>query len=112
MADLPTFLCQQIGHVFLGLLLGANLLLNFVDLGVELGGRVCSCFETKGGQCLVAGSLCAARGNKASSLLRWSSHIAITSSTTSTGSKRLRWLSLINSGLPPRSVTVKRAVQH
>jgi len=39
-----TFLLQEIGDILLCLLLGTDLLLDGVDLGVELGGRVCSCF--------------------------------------------------------------------
>jgi len=52
------------------------------------------------------------RGESSCSLLRWSSHMEITSSTASTGAKRLRWLPLIASGLPPRSVTVSPSGQY
>ena len=44
------------------------------------------------------------------SLFRWSSNMAITSSTASSGAWRLRWLSLILSGLPPRSTTIQDQV--
>ncbi len=44
------------------------------------------------------------------SLLRWSSNMAITSSTASSGAWRRRWLSLIFSGLPPRSTTIQGQV--
>jgi len=37
---LPTFLLQEVGDVLLCLLLRADLFLDFVDLGIELGGGV------------------------------------------------------------------------
>lgn len=48
-----TFLLHEVGNVLLCLLLRANLLLDFVHLGVDLGGRVCGCDEGGGCQYLV-----------------------------------------------------------
>lgn len=85
------------------LLLGANLLLNLVDLAVHLGRAVLGCRDVPGISTKRLPFPVVVRAIR-DALLRWSSKRAMISSTSSTLACLRRWDSRTFSGSPPRSL--------